>query len=1622
MRNLQLHYSALVRGLALGALCVSAAAGLSACADERPAIDRVQPYALDKAFFVGEDLADPKDDPEFWTQATLVDVGYGAAQDGLFTSTYAQPMSRLKWQITEDLLIGRLAYERINGSDGKGIGEATRDGVVVAAFKIDKHFDIVSAYNPTTGEKLNIVEENTTDRPWNQRQYMRVDWSKNLNVDSYDFDTLSLLGVYGGITYEALSYYVEDPTDPDAPYFDDETGYFDVTVKAFAKPDVIDLSSLGWGIDSFPSCFLPGDFMGGTNPHGTCNPVELTIRHAFRRVVDNDYEPVHWDGRRFAAYGGFYVERYGYARNYGMSDSLWHRLLARYPIWERSHYYAEPETMTGPVECFTPATTPFGEDPHRDLDGNGTEDECEEVGPGSRCDTFKQRCTLPLQERTPKPIVWYYADGSHPEYYEPTADATHEWDVAMRVAVRSSQYAECVRVGDKDCGTRFPVYFGQQDDNGDAVALAQEVDDCRHGKAYADRNRDPAACKALASEIGKKRGYSAGVIAIAEMDEMIVLCHSPVEYGDPAQCGAQRLPEGLTAAQCDAARAAGDQETLETCRQALNVRRGDLRFHQVNVIKEPQTPSPWGIYTDAEDPLTGETVSASINVWSHVNDLWSQGVIDTMRYIKGELETHEITDGEYVRQWAEAAQAASSGGALPKMSRAQAAERMDRFARERFDEHPAEFDAEHEGHAHEAGAASFAQLNPAVFQKARALAKELEGVAATYTATSALRPKYHARRQAAAGTALEAELMTPMVQELHGIAGLPMTDGLLDLVSPLRGGNPSLQRDIFHLKENALAKRGACMLHQAPAPLSITGLADVLEEKFGAFNPADSKEVQQARAEKMRSYLARRAHFAVIAHEMGHSIGLRHNFVSSSDAWGYRPQYWQLRTRNGKVTQACTDLTPDGAGCIGPRYHDPVTPDEADNLIWMFMHSSVMDYAGELSQDTLGLGAYDFAAARMFYGDTVAVHADDSYKAGTPRGQGMISKTDSFGGILGIQPTIGEDNIHYSLLNKEYQLIRDCKVVKPGDFKPARWDDAADGEWHAVLDGHIVAVDGQPTRCRQQSVDYVPWTSLRMPQGNEIASFYRGGPAVDPDGRTRVPYGFATDGWADLGNLSVYRHDNGADPYELFDFLVAQQEVNHIFDNYRRGRQTFSVRSAAGRTLSRFNEKMRDGAKGLGLLKNIYSDFALDLGYDFEGLWPQLAPLLFGDNILASGLAFDHFVRTAARPEPGDHFFDASGEVLRSAEDVVGTPGETAVVIPNGATGYFGSIGLGGKVVENRLADDQGEYDRDYTLNAGSYYDKMYAAMLMTESVDNFISSSRTDFVDARYRAVSLADLFPDGYRRWLSNALTGDDFIKGPRVAADVSGMPLTDTEGYPAHAIGWTTWWGPTPEACFPGDGTTVCKSFAEPPTTWEPKTINDVAVLDPQIGWEQQKFLIAWTLLYLPENQQQGWMNMLRVWELGKDADPGFANRIEFHDPTGKIYVAKTFGSEVIFGKRVQRGIAARVLEYANELLAAAYECDDGPDLDGDGAPDWYLPRFNPTTGKPIVRWDPTIAALSPLGFELPNGVPGCNAQGNQNCTCTANRACLALSEYVEVPFFLRQALDAYRLASPQPKGIY
>src|SRR5205085_35604 len=71
--------------VALGASLTGISVG---CAEERDPINRVQPQAIPKSFFLGQNFEDPADNPEFYARSMVVDVPYGVNSDAfVFTNT-----------------------------------------------------------------------------------------------------------------------------------------------------------------------------------------------------------------------------------------------------------------------------------------------------------------------------------------------------------------------------------------------------------------------------------------------------------------------------------------------------------------------------------------------------------------------------------------------------------------------------------------------------------------------------------------------------------------------------------------------------------------------------------------------------------------------------------------------------------------------------------------------------------------------------------------------------------------------------------------------------------------------------------------------------------------------------------------------------------------------------------------------------------------------------------------------------------------------------------------------------------------------------------------------------------------------------------------------------------------------------------------------------------------------------------------------------------------------------------------------------------------------------------------------------------------------------------------------
>ncbi|CAN5286438.1 hypothetical protein BH09MYX1_BH09MYX1_33700 [soil metagenome] len=1362
--------SSYARSAVLGFIVVVAAIA-AGCAAERDPINHVQAAAIDKAFFVGA-LADPTDDPEFYMRTTVVDVAAGAGSESLFTNSDAMTLVRVRWEITETQLLARLTYEEIENTDHAG-RKRVPNGQVVAAYAIQKHFDVRREYNPQTGEELNILGENDTDRPWYQRESMRVDWAKNLITDAYTLDTLSQIGIYDGIKFDPVAYYVSDPASPDAPVFDSARGYFDVTNKVFASPQLI--HDPDWG--DFPSCELLGAF-----PRTSCNPSEVTLRQSFLRVEDHDYEALDYEGNRMDTFGFFSSDRYGYDRRYGVIDDRWHRFASRWNIWEKSH--AAPVTTCGD-------TTPVGLDPHRDLDKSGTEDECESVGRGSKCDTFRGECTLPIRDRKVKTTAWYVNEGFPEELFSGTKDALDAWSDSIRVAVLAGRLAECRRTKDADCETAMGWPARWADDFVPPVGAASS----------------------------------------AEVPRIFVLCHNPVdEAKDDAICG-----------------------TKDT-----KPRVGDLRYNIINLIQSPQVASPWGISMDAEDPLTGEKIAASVNQWGAVLDRAAATLVDLLGLLNGELDPTQYVTGQNVSDWVKANKLDAVGQNW--MSAEELASRRSALEPQAL----APYDLGANGK-------KTVPRNPSLRHKNRVSA--LVSAGRMGPGNNVLGTRLALLK----GSQIEAAMVTPQVAQAAGFDPTsPITKPAITRGSPFGKMNPTVRRSETRA---ALAKRAAnhgCRL-EASEPDNLLGLAKVAAKLFPA---VDGKDPQAVNARRDQVYLWARQQYSngVFAHEMGHTMGLRHNFAASFDSLNYRPQYWQLRTRNGTAVASCADGTVDGSLCVGPRWRDPISKDEIDGNIGRYATTSVMDYPGDQNQDQLLLGKYDRAAMRFGYGDVVDVWASPELSVkGSGEGKRRAYELTAFAttpGLFGVfdfppvDPTEAYRHLHYSLYQKEFGILGQCKA-----------------------DTSANAIFGQT--CSELPLDVVSYRDMNDFAADPALASYSFGvakSAVDAGGRVRRGYMFSSDEFADTGNVPSFRYDAGADAYEQVRFLESAYENRYILDSFRRNRVEFDSE----------NVTMRTQAHYLDAIQLIAKTFAFGAVLDGDPTAPStdfMADGNYGALAMASTVAFDMFARIMTRPEPGKFCDATSTDCVNVQPPGVDTALFIADSVPYPGSTYDFQIPLGaGRYVHTDFDYAKGYWWSDYQTQVGTYYDKIWATYYLAEAFDSFVSSSKEDFTDGRYKNVSFATVYPEQVRRLFANVLTGDLEAFAPWVAVD--SVPNKTPPSEPQYP----QWHDAQSLGTRPGNAKLVDANYA----------------------FNEQLYAMVWGAIYFPTNWSMSWINDARITALSGEQITWPANETYvFVDPKSSItYRAHAIGTEKLFGVDHQRGIGARVLEWANKLTALAY----------------------------------------------------------------------------------------------------
>jgi hypothetical protein len=401
-------------------LCLAALVG---CAQQVGDIDRTQPNKTRKA-----DL-----DGVWFMMDTVTDVPVSSASTFIGETSKTE---KIVWEVQENLLVAYRAYPLIPGAEDISNSQPTPDRVGVdnpiAAYPILSHFDIQRDYNSATGEQSNVLSENTTDRPWFQRDYMRVDWSQNLLIN-FDFISDWLP------TPSQTSYFLEPERENarSASFERDPNGdlaYFDVPRRILLEPDV-------WG------CILSSPWYVWSTED--CATAEVEIVTAFARTDPRrDYEPLHYDDQDMNRFGYFRSERYVHDPQRGPLDSIRQRLANRHNLWEATY--------------------------RRDPNGDFARDDQGRLIP------------IPVPERTHRTIPYYLSatfPTDDPLLLDAARDTMNQWDRVGREAVAAAKGISPDQVSEVFVLCQHPV----ADDDHPACGqpgFAPRPGDLRHSTLY----------------------------------------------------------------------------------------------------------------------------------------------------------------------------------------------------------------------------------------------------------------------------------------------------------------------------------------------------------------------------------------------------------------------------------------------------------------------------------------------------------------------------------------------------------------------------------------------------------------------------------------------------------------------------------------------------------------------------------------------------------------------------------------------------------------------------------------------------------------------------------------------------------------------------------------------------------------------------------------------------------------------------------------------------------------------------------------------------------------------------------------------------------------------------------
>jgi hypothetical protein len=1336
MKRQGLHTSLLV-------LAVAGALALAGCNQAAEEVNRVQTNLVDKSIFEGE----------WWMSTTILDVDTAASEQGILPFTGAMAfsdlgvdqgssyhMARIRWVIDEDHLFAYRAYELIDGGNDDG-READFRGQPLAAFEIVDHVNIQCQYNPITGECQNVTQEDTTDTRWYERDYMRVDWSMNhvesfytvsdvsgMQAESVPFD-IQERGANPQLPDSWKPQFVRIGEDPDYRFADEWPAEMQDTVHYMS---VVNMTLMSPG----ENCLLFGQ---------PCQTWSIPTRLGFLRVPpEHDYAAARHTHREYDRFGIIRSEQRTYVRGGQDQGTVRRRCDTNEECGAGGFCNTERHICEGGL------TEDYGEtdfltfyrsrhnffrnnltdvDCRSDWECNGTYEGMGE--PGSVCDRSAQRCTVPPQDREPRTVT-YHLDAGYPAHLVPAAfQVMGTWNEVFVKGFRTVQGEplpnyEDVRI---DCQNDDPTQYcfcgAPEDTDG---TCRGKYDPFVTPEEWADRGvTNPYRC-----HVQRPEGYTEPTNAASYDDYAAPTVYQHEMVGEECYltlesntCDKMRQDPSMS---CDevastirdeagSCEATADCPTGSTCQAGVCEMQweqlGDLRYQFFHYIDHEQA---WfcGVSQPLSDPTNGELIVSNANMAGGCVERAATNALEYYPVLRGEVSEEYYLQGENIRGY---------------------------FDRLGHTEHPVALAVSGtdgftvEDQSRPALPANLSDFFQGHLENRLPDLQQLRGREGRGNIMSD-------RLERLAGTPLENRVLGSMgpngrdlLERTHDTRKLPRnaqaTDpGLIDQVSPFRGGG---------LKDQLLGKFET--QNELSSMFIDPGYDSLFQNRFHRYF-ADKFEGRPRAEAALRMEQATLR--SVMNHEMGHSVGLHHNFAGSLDRNHYFDAYFDV------VVGDPEDPSDDLALPRIDEFDEPRRGGDADGFVegeevqrylaelrrvrneraargaGNTMTSSIMDYGGDMSDLVYGLGRYDVAATMYSYFEKV-----EGYE-GNPR----ATRADTLNGIE-MSRDVGRTWF------TGYQGGQSCTVTEAEEA----------GVRQAMENGACpfargsAAVEGQPItqRCIKNT-RRAPLPELcTASDDNCVCSAFDDDFEDFKDGVTYDNNDQDGDGRSDFypvvyqfcENSRVFdiswcnQFDAGESFQEIIDHYRREWEENYPLNYYRRFRRSGPMSGSATRWIV-------DAAK-------IYQHLFFRLFFE-PGFLENTGPLGFNDQFLSSVDAMNWFIEIVNLPDTGSYDCDVETGTCRHMGEAMDMAGSTFSLRP----------GEGYPMWSDYQEGHQGWFRQE---RAGVFTDKMTALMALALRDWGFSFT-----IDERY-FINFHDLFPLEMTEFFGGMIQDDPTWFAPRV-----------------------------------------------------------------------------------------------------------------------------------------------------------------------------------------------------------------------------------------------------------------